>query len=370
VNRQRHFSFLEHIALAGTLALGSLAVASTPAVAQFASTEEALRPPPPAAPRFTRYWNRGEYTNWRRRVERWCEATAHYAQTYSSSLPTVRTEFTIPSRWYEVLANLPQRKHIGLGPLEKPELIVLHMTEGNLCVSMSKMWLNANAHITIDRDGTIHRLTSDSLVTDHAGRSFWDGEYGVSRRSLSIEIVGFNKDGPTDAQYAASKWLVAQWQREYGITDENVVAHYQVAAEPRLTSGRRPTAQQLEDFQAGTLSAPHTIVRERRTDGTSFDWERFGITRTEYDPDIAAGVVKPNRAVSKALLEKIDANYSFSDALAETIARLECDVPRVVLTDSTALVPLKTNAPSDTMPSFDERESLLYQGKNTRVLCK
>lgn len=114
------------------------------------------------------------------------------------------------------------------------DAIVLHHTAGPSAASTASRLCNPNsevsAHYLIDRDdeGTIYQLVDDKYRANHA-KGQLDGE-PVNSRSIGIEIVNWgNGEEFTDAQYDSLNKLIPYLQEEYGIPDENIVAHRQVS---------------------------------------------------------------------------------------------------------------------------------------------
>lgn len=65
------------------------------------------------------------------------------------------------------------------------------------------------AHYLIDREGNIHRLVKENDIAFHAGfGKMPDGYNAINRRSLGIELINSETQGPTDAQYEALGKLV------------------------------------------------------------------------------------------------------------------------------------------------------------------
>ena len=83
-------------------------------------------------------------------------------------------------------------------------------------------------HYVIDREGEIYRLVAEKNIAYHAGESqVPDGRTGVNSFSIGIEIMCTKSDGPSDAQYAALKNLIADIKIRH--TVKYILGHNQIA---------------------------------------------------------------------------------------------------------------------------------------------
>jgi N-acetylmuramoyl-L-alanine amidase len=74
------------------------------------------------------------------------------------------------------------------------------------------------AHYLIDREGTIHRLVKEDDVAFHAGfGKMPDGNNKINTRSLGIELINSEEEGPNEYQYAALANLVRDIKTRYRI---------------------------------------------------------------------------------------------------------------------------------------------------------
>lgn len=74
------------------------------------------------------------------------------------------------------------------------------------------------AHYLIDREGNIHRLVKENDIAFHAGfGKMPDGYNAINRRSLGIELINSETQGPTEAQYAALGKLVKNIKQRHKI---------------------------------------------------------------------------------------------------------------------------------------------------------
>lgn len=98
-------------------------------------------------------------------------------------------------------------------------------------------------HFLIDRDGVVHQLVKETDIAYHAGvSSMPDGRPNVNNFSLGVEILNSQEDQYTQAQYVATKRLVAFLKQKYPL--KHVLGH--------------------DDIAPG-----------RKTDPWNFDWDRM-----------------------------------------------------------------------------------------------
>ena len=114
-----------------------------------------------------------------------------------------------------------------------PRMIVVHWTDTPSVDSTLRLFIpdelvsrpdiargglvNVSAHYLVDRDGTIFRLVSDTLMARHT--------IGLNLIAIGIENVGGGAAGPlTDRQLAADRWLVLDLLARYP-TIEYLIGH-------------------------------------------------------------------------------------------------------------------------------------------------
>jgi|GEM_PF-5654284 len=157
----------------------------------------------------------------------------------------------------------------------RTDYVILHTTEGPGAGSYRKLFNNGEAHFMVDRNGRVYKIIRKEKVAYHCGVSMWNGRRNIDNYSIGIEVVGYHNGTITEAQYATLRKLLTQLQRLYGIPDERVLAHCQVAyGEPNKWH-----------------RWPH---RGRKRCGLLFTQpsvrNRLGLYRRAlYDPDVAAG---------------------------------------------------------------------------------
>ncbi len=111
--------------------------------------------------------------------------------------------------------------------------IVIHGTGGSTATGAISTLQNpsktVSAHYVVDKDGTIYQLVKEEDTAYHAT---W-----FNSRSIGIEVVQAKLEKPTDGNYyepytpeqlAATKELVLDISRRYGIPPESILSHQQV----------------------------------------------------------------------------------------------------------------------------------------------
>ena len=122
----------------------------------------------------------------------------------------------------------------------KTRYIIVHTSElglnGTLKVVSKGKRLSArrrthggHTHYVIARDGRTYRILDKKYVADHAGLSMWNGEAGISKISIGIELVGYHYAPITTPQYRSLGVLIDILQGVYNLSDRAVLTHSQVA---------------------------------------------------------------------------------------------------------------------------------------------
>ena len=170
--------------------------------------------------------------------------------------------------------------------------IIVHTSEGGLkstlrTVSRGKRkrgrsyTYGGHANYVIARDGRTFRTLDKQYRADHAGRSMWDRQTGLSDVSIGIEIVGYHYTPITAKQYRSVGILIKILQDVYNLDDKAVLTHSQIAyGKPnrwvrRLHRGRKRCAKNFERHKANL--------------GPTWD----------HDPDVRAGRLVADKKLAK-----------------------------------------------------------------------
>ena len=96
------------------------------------------------------------------------------------------------------------------------------------CIAQLRQY-DVAPHYMIDRQGTLYRLTPDSLVAWHAGESVLPGDTiaHLNYYSLGIEVINSKRYGPTNAQYRQLAHLINTLCDQYDIT--HLMGHSDIA---------------------------------------------------------------------------------------------------------------------------------------------
>ncbi|MEX1301121.1 MAG: N-acetylmuramoyl-L-alanine amidase [Desulfotignum sp.] len=152
-----------------------------------------------------------------------------------------------------------------------------------------------HANYVIARNGNTYRILDKRFRADHAGLSMWEGRQDISSVSIGIELVGYHNAPLTDAQYRSVALLIRILQRVYGLDDQAVLTHSQVAF-------GRPNPWFSKDH------------RGRKRCAKNFDRSRAGLGPTvTQDPDVRAGHLLPDPYLA-------DLFYSPRPAVAARVA--------------------------------------------------
>ncbi len=114
-----------------------------------------------------------------------------------------------------------------------------------------------HANYVIGRNGATYRILDKQFRADHAGLSMWDGRRDISSVSIGIELVGYHNAPLTDAQYRSVGLLIKILQKVYGLDDQAVLTHSQIAFGrpnpwfPKDHRGRKRCAKNFERIRAG-----------------------------------------------------------------------------------------------------------------------
>lgn len=160
--------------------------------------------------------------------------------------------------------------------------IIVHTSELGLestlrVVSKGKSFRNGwrtyggHAHYVIARNGRTYRILDKQWVADHAGRSMWAGKTDLSRISIGIELVGYHYAQISEAQYRSVGQLIDILQGVYGLDDQGVLTHSQIAY-------GLPNRWFKHDHRGRKRCAKNFI---RAKAGLGSTWS--------YDPDVRAG---------------------------------------------------------------------------------
>ncbi|MFO7555479.1 MAG: peptidoglycan recognition family protein [Desulfobacterales bacterium] len=175
---------------------------------------------------------------------------------------------------------------------KKTKYIIVHTSElGRTMtlrvVSKGKVLRNGrrtyggHAHYVIARDGTTYRILDKNYVADHAGLSMWNGETGISKISIGIELVGYHYTPISESQYRSVGILIDILQDVYGLDDRAVLTHSQVAY-------GKPNRWFRKD-QRGRKRCASNFIRAKAEVGPTWI----------YDPDVRSGRLMADLQLAK-----------------------------------------------------------------------
>ena len=205
--------------------------------------------------------------------------------------------FGIPLKEYRNFQKsiIDYRQHIN--PLFRKSIrnctryIIIHTTECDLkttlkIVSKGKQdnykWVSRGGHThhVIARNGQTYRILDKKYRANHAGLSMWNGETGLNRSSVGIELVAYHNLDITASQYKSVRILTDILKSIYHLDNRSVLTHSQVAyAKPN---------QQIPFNHRG-----------RKHCARNFDRIRVGLGPTwPYDPDVKARRLWPDQELA------------------------------------------------------------------------
>ena len=138
-----------------------------------------------------------------------------------------------------------------------------------------------HTHYVIARDGRTYRILDKKYKADHAGLSMWNGETGISKMSIGIELVGYHYASITQRQYRSVGRLIDILQGVYGLDDRAVLTHSQVAY-------GKPN-RWFRKNQRGRKRCARNFIREKAEVGPTWT----------YDPDVRSGRLLADLQLSK-----------------------------------------------------------------------
>ena len=123
----------------------------------------------------------------------------------------------------------------------KIKYIIIHYTETKDLTDALKILCNPNkkvsSHFVIDLDGAIFRIVDENKRAWHAGVSFWKKDKYLNDVSLGIEIVNDGKKKFTAFQIKNLVLLLQKLIKDYGLSNQNILGHSDVAPERKIDPG-------------------------------------------------------------------------------------------------------------------------------------
>lgn len=145
----------------------------------------------------------------------------------------------------------------------QPRAIVVHIQDGNTKGSL-RYWLgrDASATVMIQRDGSILRVipeehgpwtNGDVKSPTPASAKLRNLGGNPNIWSLTIENEGAAGTLFSEAQFAANKWQIEEWQARYGIPDDQVIRHADINSIDKARCPGDNNYQRIKaDIAAGT----------------------------------------------------------------------------------------------------------------------
>ena len=157
---------------------------------------------------------------------------------------------------------------------------VVHYTEGATAKSSVNFWRSpsargAEAHVIIDRDGTVYQIRAFNQRADHAGRSQWvDPNTGkkytsLNRCSIGIELANGGSNKNLIRRYSELAPVVAKHANGGHEKEWEAYPEAQIASLVHVLKAVK-TRYNLDD-----VTGHDNIAPDRKTDpGPAFPWHR------------------------------------------------------------------------------------------------
>mgnify|MGYP002079363818 CR=1 FL=1 len=133
---------------------------------------------------------------------------------------------------------------------QKPSLVILHYTGTMTMQEAHDIYMMPNTvspHYMVDRDGSISQYVSEDKRAWHAGKSYWRGDTDINSSSIGIEIVNAGHEHTdkyggeleifSDVQMHAVAELVRGIQARWGIPNQNILGHSDIAVGRKIDPG-------------------------------------------------------------------------------------------------------------------------------------
>lgn len=173
------------------------------------------------------------------------------------------------------------------------EFIILHTTEAAEKSSLRHVSERGLCHYCVTPSGAIYQIIDRHRVAFHAGCSMWNAKEEIDKYSIGIECVGYHDKVMPRKQLNAIRDLVAELQAIYGIPDDKVLTHSQVAfGEKNKWQKRRHRGRK----RCGMLFAMPSVRGVLKLD-----------SRPAFDPDVKAKrLIVADKYLNSALYGSLD----------------------------------------------------------------
>lgn len=159
--------------------------------------------------------------------------------------------------------------------------LVMHFTSGATALSSVDFWRTpdaggAEAHVIIDRDGTVYQIRPFNQQCDHAGKSTWvDPNTGARFNFLNRHAIGIEFANAGDNAKLARKWsklpLVKAKHKNGG-----PVCEWEAYTPQQIEVGKAVAKAIVERYNLDDLVGHEDIAPERKNDpGPAFPMKEF-----------------------------------------------------------------------------------------------
>lgn len=183
----------------------------------------------------------------------------------------------LPNHWLDGANRLSYPE----GPaMPTRRFLVYHFTAGASALSSVNFWRTpeargAEAHIIIDRDGTVYQVRATNQRADHAGKSAWrDPKTGELFEYLNSCSIGIELANAGDNQELARKWskfpLIKASHKNGG-----PICHWEDYPPTQIEAAIRVGRALVERYRLDDVVGHDDIAPDRKNDpGPAFPMQR------------------------------------------------------------------------------------------------
>lgn len=183
-----------------------------------------------------------------------------------------------PDHWLDKATRLPYPAQAKMGVRR---FLVIHFTAGATAKSSVDFWRTpaakeAEAHIIIDRDGTVYQVLPTNQRADHAGKSRWvdpntGKEYkNLNSCSIGIELANGGDSASLIKRFSSLPPVKARHKNGGPVKD------WEAYPQVQLDALREVAAALVERYNLDDVVGHDDIAPDRKSDpGPAFPMEAF-----------------------------------------------------------------------------------------------
>jgi N-acetylmuramoyl-L-alanine amidase len=164
-----------------------------------------------------------------------------------------------------------------------PEYLVIHYTAGSKFESavahLSTQGTEVSAHLVIGRGGEVAQLVPFDTIAWHAGRSQWDGRFGLNRYSIGIEIDNAGKL-KQNANHRWESWFRAEYPNDQVIEathkHDDTLSGWHAYTQEQLEAATEISRLLVQTYSLKDVVGHDDIAPKRKWDpGPAFPMDSF-----------------------------------------------------------------------------------------------